>query len=197
MKIRRLQTEEMTQVVELSEYVFNTWLAQRIPQEEVRDFFHSYMNAEELSRQVENGELFVWGQFSPGRKSSQPVLTGVCAMTSQGLITMLYIHPYCQNDKLGQQFLMTMRSFASAELQLNHVYVNAVPIDTAGYFRRFGFYEAGRGQQGNMPYIALAANTVYAKQYEHKEIPFRVMISLIAGFSAAVLVSGISWVLLV
>mgnify|MGYP000565113306 FL=1 len=97
------------------------------------------MDADRLTDEERAGVLVVFGAFDSN------VLCGVCGMTNEGHITMLYVHPQYLRRGIGKKLLERVRIYARMQLKLMQVSVNAMPAYTADYFSRVGFKSAYRG----------------------------------------------------
>lgn len=60
--------------------------------------FDEYMDADRLTDEERTGALVVFGAFDSN------VLCGVCGMTNEGHITMLYVHPQYLRRGIGKSF---------------------------------------------------------------------------------------------
>lgn len=184
MIIRRLTNEEIPQACELARGVYEIAIRRNFPGGESHAFFDEYTDEERLCAEAAQGQLFMWGACEGD------MLVGVCAMTIQGHITMLYVHPLHVKKGIGKKLLRKARIFARMELKLQQVSVNAVPAYTAGYFRKAGFTELYQGGMPSNMYIPLVADSINQVEYEHKSIPRKVFFGVSAGFACVVFASG-------
>lgn len=128
--------------------------------------FDEYMDADRLTDEERAGVLVVFGAFDSN------VLCGVCGMTNEGHITMLYVHPQYLRRGIGKKLLERVRIYARMQLKLMQVSVNAMPAYTADYFSRVGFKSAYQGGfcngQGDM-YVPMTAKA-YIRWSIHRDI---------------------------
>lgn len=64
------------------------------------------MDADRLTDEERTGVLVVFGAFDSN------VLCGVCGMTNEGHITMLYVHPQYLRRGIGKKLLERVRIYA-------------------------------------------------------------------------------------
>lgn len=184
MIIRRLTNEEIPQACELARGVYEIAIRRNFPGGESHAFFDEYADVSRLCAEAEQGQLFMWGACD------DDMLVGMCAMTVQGHITMLYVHPLYTKKKIGRKLLEKARIFARMELERQQVSVNAVPAYTAAYFRKAGFTDIYQGGMPGSMYIPLVAQSINQVEYEHKSIPRKVFFGVSAGFACVVFASG-------
>ena len=185
MKIEKLTSEDMLQASQLARFVYDHSLrAQARP--EMTAFFEEYVKPEYLQRELEAGELTVWGV------RGKEYLLAVGALNREGLVTMLYVHPRCQGEKLGKKLVFSMQKYARTELGLSGIAVNATPAFTAGFFQKAGFSQTDYSQNSESPFISMEAPSVYLKDYPQKKVPgwltavIFVAVSLIAVVGTAI-----------
>ena len=146
------------------------------------------MDADRLTDEERTGVLVVFGAFDSN------VLCGVCGMTNEGHITMLYVHPQYLRRGIGKKLLERVRIYARMQLKLMQVSVNAMPAYTADYFRRVGFKSAYQGGfcdgQGDM-YVPMTAKSIYQVEYTPRHISDKTFIAISVGFTCLVFVSGV------
>lgn len=164
MEIRILTIEEIPQAVSLANGVFNYCLRNYIKDQQTVDFFLGYANEENIRQMMQGGRLILWGGFE------QNNLVAMSGMQREGHITMLYVLPLFQRRDWGKELLLEMRSYARKELHLERVTLNAVPVQTAGYFAKRKFQSINLPNP-MAPYISMQAKAVEKVSYEKKPIP--------------------------
>ena len=154
MKIRKLTNEEIKGACAFAVSIYNIAIRGCFRTQESHRYFDEYMDADRLTDEERTGALVVFGAFDSN------VLCGVCGMTNEGHITMLYVHPQYLRRGIGKKLLERVRIYARMQLKLMQVSVNAMPAHTADYFRRVGFKSAYQGGfcngQGDM-YVPMTA----------------------------------------
>ncbi len=150
------------------------------------------MDADRLTDEERTGVLVVFGAFDSN------VLCGVCGMTNEGHITMLYVHPQYLRRGIGKKLLERVRIYARMQLKLMQVSVNAMPAYTADYFRRVGFKSAYQGGfcngQDDM-YVPMTAKSIYQIEYTPRRIADKTFIAISVGFTCLVFFSGVIYAL--
>ena len=146
------------------------------------------MDADRLTEEERTGALVVFGAFDSN------VLCGVCGMTNEGHITMLYVHPQYLRRGIGKKLLERARIYARMQLKLMQVSVNAMPAYTADYFRRVGFkstYQGGFCNGQSDMYVPMTAKSIYQIEYTPRRISDRTFIAISVGFTCLVFFSGV------
>ena len=188
MKIRKLTNEEIKGACAFAVSIYNIAIRGCVRTQECHRYFDEYMDADRLTEEERNGALVVFGAFDSN------VLCGVCGMTNEGHITMLYVHPQCLRRGIGKKLLERARIYARMQLSLMQVSVNAMPAYTADYFRRVGFKSAGQGGfyngQSDM-YVPMTAKSIYQVEYTPRRISDRTFIAISVGFTCLVFFSGV------
>ena len=188
MKIRKLTNEEIKGACAFAVSIYNIAIRGCVLTQECHRYFDEYMDADRLTEEEGNGALVVFGAFESN------VLCGVCGMTNEGHITMLYVHPQYLRRGAGKKLLERARIYARMQLSLMQVSVNAMPAYTADYFRRVGFKSAGQGGfyngQSDM-YVPMTAKSIYQVEYTPRRISDRTFIAISVGFTCLVFFSGV------
>ena len=188
MKIRKLTNEEIKGACAFAVSIYNIAIRGCVRTQECHRYFDEYMDADRLTEEERNGALVVFGAFDSN------VLCGVCGMTNEGHITMLYVHPQCLRHGIGKKLLERARIYARMQLSLMQVSVNAMPAYTADYFSRVGFKSTGQGGfcdgQSDM-YVPMTAKSIYQVEYTPRRISDRIFIAISVGFTCLVFFSGV------
>ena len=188
MKIRKLTNEEIKGACAFAVSIYNIAIRGCVRTPDCHRYFDEYMDADRLTEEEGNGALVVFGAFESN------VLCGVCGMTNEGHITMLYVHPQYLRRGAGKKLLERARIYARMQLSLMQVSVNAMPAYTADYFRRVGFKSAGQGGfyngQSDM-YVPMTAKSIYQVEYTPRRISDRTFIAISVGFTCLVFFSGV------
>ena len=188
MKIRKLTNEEIKGACAFAVSIYNIAIRGCFRTQESHRYFDEYMDADRLTEEERTGALVVFGAFNSN------VLCGVCGMTNEGHITMLYVHPQCLRRGTGKKLLERARIYARMQLKLMQVSVNAMPAYMAEYFRRVGFKSTVQGGfcngQSDM-YVPMTAKSIYQVEYTPRRISDRTFIAISAGFTCLVFFSGV------
>lgn len=188
MKIRKLTNEEIKGACAFAINIYNIAIRGCGWTQECHRYFDEYMDADRLTEEERNGALVVFGAFESN------VLCGVCGMTNEGHITMLYVHPQYLRRGAGKKLLERARIYARMQLSLMQVSVNAMPAYTADYFRRVGFKSTYQGSfcdgQSDM-YVPMTAKSIYQVEYTPRRISDRTFIAISVGFTCLVFFSGV------
>ena len=188
MKIRKLTNEEIKGACAVAVSIFNIAIRGCFRTQESHRYFDEYMDADRLTDEERAGVLVVFGAFDSN------VLCGVCGMTNEGHITMLYVHPQYLRRGIGKQLLERVRIYARMQLKIMQVSVNAMSAYTADYFRRVGFKSAYQGGfcngQDDM-YVPMTAKSIYQVEYTPRHICDKTFIAISVGFTCLVFFSGL------
>lgn len=188
MKIRKLTNEEIKGACAFAVSIYNIAVRGCFRTQDSHRYFDEYMDADRLTDEERTGVLVVFGAFDSN------VLCGVCCMTNEGHITMLYVHPQYLRRGIGKKLLERVRIYARMQLKLVQVSVNAMPAYTADYFRRVGFKSAYQGGfcngQGDM-YVPMTAKSIYQVEYTPRHIADKTFIAISVGFTCLVFFSGV------
>lgn len=188
MKIRKLTNEEIKGACAFAVSIYNIAIRGCFRTQDCHRYFDEYMDADRLTEEERSGALVVFGAFDSN------VLCGVCGMTNEGHITMLYVHPQYLRRGIGKKLLERVRIYARMQLNLMQVSVNAMPAYTAEYFRRVGFKSAYQGGfcnvQGDM-YVPMTAKSIYQVEYTPRHISDKTFIAISVGFTCLVFFSGV------
>ena len=164
MEIRILQSEEIKIASGLSRYVFDTCLRNRMEYPQTIAFVEQYIVDENLMKMHEDGKLVLWGIFEGVQ------LVAVSGMQSDGLITLLYVLPQCQNRGYGSQLLKVMCSYAKEICGFSKVTLNANPAWTSFYFGKKGFSKVDVNQDLKAPFVPMYAPTTNSEVYEKRKV---------------------------
>lgn len=188
MKIRKLTNEEIKGACAFAVNIYNIAIRSSFRTQDCHRYFDEYMDADRLTDEERTGVLVVFGAFDSN------VLCGVCGMTNEGHITMLYVHPQYLRRGIGKKLLERVRIYARMQLKLMQVSVNAMPAYMADYFRRVGFKSAYQGGfnngQGDM-YVPMTAKSIYQVEYKPRHIADKTFIAISVGFTCLVFFSGL------
>ena len=188
MKIRKLTNEEIKGACAFAVGIYNIAIRGCFRTQECHRYFDEYLDADRLTEEERTGALVVFGAFDSN------VLCGVCGMTNEGHITMLYVHPQYLRRGIGKKLLERARIYARMQLKLMQVSVNAMPAYTADYFRRVGFKSTCQGEfcngQSDM-YVPMTAKSIYQVEYTPRRISDRTFIAISVGFTCLVFFSGV------
>ena len=188
MKIRKLTNEEIKGACAFAVNIYNIAIRGCFRTQESHRYFDEYMDADRLTEEERTGALVVFGAFDSN------VLCGVCGMTNEGHITMLYVHPQYLRRGIGKKLLERARIYARMQLSLMQVSVNAMPAYTADYFRRVGFkntYQGGFCNGQSDMYVPMTAKSIYQVEYTPRRISDRTFIAISVGFTCLVFFSGV------
>ena len=188
MKIRKLTNEEIKGACAFAISIYNIAIRGYVRTPDCHRYFDEYMDADRLTEEERNGALVVFGAFESN------VLCGVCGMTNEGHITMLYVHPQYLGRGAGKKLLERARIYARMQLSLMQVSVNAMPAYTADYFRRVGFkstYQGGFCNGQSDMYVPMTAKSIYQVEYTPRRISDRTFIAISVGFTCLVFFSGV------
>lgn len=188
MKIRKLTNEEIKGACAFAVSIYNIAIRGCFRTQDCHRYFDEYMDADRLTDEERTGVLVVFGAFDSN------VLCGVCGMTNEGHITMLYVHPQYLRRGIGKKLLERVRIYARMQLKLMQVSVNAMPAYTAEYFMHVGFKRAYQGDfcngQGDM-YVPMTAKSIYQVEYTPRHISDKTFIAISVGFTCLVFFSGV------
>ena len=188
MKIRKLTNEEIKGACGFAVSIYNIAIRSSFRTQDCHRYFDEYMDADRLTDEERTGVLAVFGAFDSN------VLCGVCGMTNEGHITMLYVHPQYLRRGIGKKLLERVRIYARMQLKIMQVSVNAMPAYMADYFRRVGFKSAYQGGfcngQSDM-YVPMTAKSIYQIEYTPRRIADKTFIAISVGFTCLVFFSGV------
>ena len=189
MELRILQKEELDAVSGLSRYVFDYCLRNRMEYPQTIAYVEEYIAAPNLKHLYEDGKLMVWGIY----ESEQ--LVAVAGMQTDGMITMLYVLPQCQNRGYGSRLLKTMREHAKAEWGFDKVVLNANPAWTSGYFGKMGFVYKDPTQDLRMPYAPMYAKSSDIVGFEKRPISKKIVAFAIVSSVLLATIAGVSYMI--
>lgn len=131
-RIRPLQTAELSAASILIREVFDTFEAPGYPPEGV-ETFRRFTAPETLTARLHSGEMSIWGAFC-GQQ-----LTGVLASRSPSHISLLFVDtPYHRQGIARALFSVFRDHCLAARPVLRHITVNSSPYAVEIY-RRLGF----------------------------------------------------------
>lgn len=151
MEIRILKEDELAYASGLSRLVFDSSLRNRMEFTQSIPFVENYIGENNLKTMYQEGRLTVWGAIEEGR------LIGVGGIQSDGMITLLYVLPQYVQRGCGRKLIQTMKTYASQNLHLSNVTVNAAPAWTSMYFRKHGFVPIHENQNISVPFVPMQA----------------------------------------
>lgn len=186
MNIRILEGSELHEACTLVRNVYDMAIRGGEGADRINAFFDDYVVEGDIIEQVYAGKLIVWGGYE------KTMLAGVCAMTIQGHITMLYVYPQFLRRGIAKKLLRKARIYAGTKLSIPNVSVNAIPAYTAGYFARNGFVQMGVVQNEPL-YIPMQASGINQIEYEHRSISNGILLGVLGGFFAIVAVIGLAY----
>lgn len=175
MEIRILQKEEIKTASGLSRYVFDTCLRNRMEYPQTIAFVEEYIAEENINTLSEEGKLLLWGCFEGAQ------MVAVCGMQSDGMITMLYVLPQCQNRGYGSQMLGVMREYARDVCGFEKVTLNANPAWTSFYFSKKGFANVNPDQDLRAPFVPMHAMSNNIDGYEKRPVSKKWVVLSIVG----------------
>lgn len=133
MEIRLLYGNELQMAVYTAHETFERCVRPYTRSQSEIDRYYRYVNVEHLWQEMSAGRLFLWGVFENGQ------MCAVSAMQSIGHITMLYVKPYCQRRKMGEQLVNYMCAYAVNILHKERVTIQVTPVSVAAFFYHIGF----------------------------------------------------------
>lgn len=175
MIIRIVQEEELKIASGLSRYVFDTCLKNRMEFPQTIDFVERYIAEENLRGLSQEGKLILWGVYEGEQ------LVAVSALQSDGMITMLYVLPQCQNRGYGSALLIAMREYAKNALGFSKVTVNANPAWTSFFFVKKGFVNFDKNQKLRVPFVPMYALSDNIAGFEKRPVSKVVIAAAVAG----------------
>lgn len=151
MEIRILKEDELANAAGLSRYVFDNCLRNRMEFPQTIAFIEEYVCAENILRLYREEKLTLWGTFY------QEQLIAASGLQSDGMITMLYVLPQFQKQRIGRNMLLAMREFARDRYGFEKVLLNAAPAWTSFYFANQGFSCIHPKQSVRVPFVSMHA----------------------------------------
>lgn len=175
MEIRILQEEELKIASGLSRYVFDYCLRNRMEYPQTIAFVEEYIAEANLRKLYEENKLLLWGVFEKEQ------MVAVSGMQSDGMISLLYVLPQCQNRGYGSNLLKTMREYAKAMFNFDRVTVNANPAWTSFFFGKKGFIYFDAKQDLHAPYVPMYALSTNIQGFEKRPVSKIVYAYAVAG----------------
>lgn len=175
MEIRVLQKEEIKNASGLSRYVFDTCLRNRMEYPQTIAFVEEYIAEANLAQLLDEGKLILWGAFEGTQ------IVAVSGMQSDGMITLLYVLPQCQNRGYGSRMLKVMREYAKEVCKFEKVMVNANPAWTSFFFNKKGFAYVNANQDLRVPFVPMYAMSANIDGYEKRPVPKAVIVFTVIG----------------
>ena len=151
MEIRILREEELKTASGLSRYVFDYCLRNRMEYPQTIAFVEEYIAEENLRKLTSEKKLFLWGVYEGEQ------MVAVSGIQSDGMITLLYVLPQCQNRGYGSGLLKAMGEYAKDVCGFQKVLVNANPAWTSFFFKKKGFYYMNANQDLKAPFVPMYA----------------------------------------
>ena len=175
MEIRMLQKEEIKIASGLSRYVFDYSLRNRMEYPQTIAYVEEYIAEYHLQTAFDACEIILWGAFENYQ------MVGVSAMQRDGLITMLYVLPQCQNKGYGSKLLREMRNYAKESCNFSKVSVNATPAWTSFYFTKRGFLNVNPAQDIKAPFVPMYSSSDCIDGYVKRPVSKGVIIGTVVG----------------
>jgi len=175
MEIRILQAEEIKIASGLSRYVFDYCLRNRMEYPQTIAFVEEYIAEANLRKLFEEQKLILWGAFE-GQQ-----MVAVSGLQSDGMISLLYVLPQCQNRGYGSQLLKTMREYGKNICNFAGVTVNANPAWTSFFFGKKGFYHVNFNQDFHAPFVPMYASSTNIGGFEKRPVSKMVIALAIVG----------------
>lgn len=175
MEIRILQEEELKIASGLSRYVFDNCLRNRMEFPQTIAFVEEYIAEANLRKLWEEHKLVLWGVF----ESEQMV--AVSGMQSDGMISLLYVLPQCQNRGYGSKLLTIMREYGKNVCNFERVTVNANPAWTSFFFGKKGFIYFDSKQDFHVPFVPMYALSGNIAGFEKRPVSKKVIAFAVAG----------------
>ncbi len=175
MEVRILQEEELKNASGLSRYVFDYCLRNRMEYPQTIAFVEEYIAEANLRKLCEESKLILWGIFEGEQ------MVAVSGMQSDGMISLLYVLPQCQNRGYGSMLLKTMREYGKEACNFSKVTVNANPAWTSFFFGKKGFTNVNPNQDLRAPFVPMYALSNNIEGFETRPVSKRVIAFAIAG----------------
>lgn len=189
MEIRILQKEEINIASGLSRYVFDFCLRNRMEFPQTIEYVEDYIAASNLMLLVEENKLVLWGAFEGNQ------MVAVAGLQLDGMITMLYVLPQCQNKGYGSRLLKTMREYAKNACGFEKVVLNANPAWTSGYFGKMGFVNTNSIQDMHMPFVSMYAKSSDIAGFEKKTVSKKVIVFAIIASILLATIAGTAYMI--
>ena len=184
MEIRILESEEIKNASGLSRYVFDYCLRNRMQYPQTVAFVEDYIAEANLKKLYDACELILWGAFE------EQQLVAVSGLQRDGLITLLYVLPQCQNKGYGAKLLQVMRKYAKDVCAFSQVTLNANPAWTAPYFKKQGFSNMNPNQDRMAPFVPMHAFSEDIEGFEKRFVSKGVIALTIFGSVAFATIVG-------
>lgn len=175
MEIRILQETELKIASGLSRYVFDYCLRNRMEYPQTIAFVEEYIAEASLRKLCAEGKLILWGVFEGEQ------MVAVSGMQSDGMITLLYVLPQCQNRGYGSKLLKIMREYAKDVCNFSKISVNANPAWTSFFFGKKGFVNVNPNQDLRAPFVPMYALSNNIDGFEKRPVPKKVIAFAVAG----------------
>lgn len=175
MEIRVLQNEEIKIASGLSRYVFDTCLRNRMEYPQTITFVEEYIAEDNLRKLCDESKLLLWGMFEGEQ------MVAVSGMQSDGMITMLYVLPQCQNRGYGSRLLKTMREYGRDFCHFEKLTLNANPAWTSFFFGKKGFSNVNKNQDLHVPFVPMYALSNNIDGFEKRPVSKKVIGIAVAG----------------
>ncbi|MEG0721538.1 MAG: GNAT family N-acetyltransferase [Lachnospiraceae bacterium] len=135
METRILKQEEVLDALHLIWAVFAESVAPSYSKEGVEEF-QRFIKYENVRTQMQQQKLIFFGSFLEGK------MCGASAMDSYGHVRLLFVQSQFQKQGMGSRLLLQMKNYASHELKVSIVQVNAAPQALA-FYQTQGFCVTG------------------------------------------------------
>ena len=168
MEIKTLSPADARLAASLAQVVFRGSIEPNSPIPQMHAMFYEYADEDRIAQLVADGQLTVWGAFEEG------YLCGMGAMQPEGHITMLYVLAQWTKRGIGTALLQTMQKCAFEERKLTRLTVNAYPIWTVGFFRKFQFKNS-KEQSPRGEFVSMAIDLKGIKVYRKRSFPATAM----------------------
>ena len=175
MEIRILQNEEIKIASGLSRYVFDACLRNRMEYPQTIAFVEAYITEENLVKMCEERKLLLWGAFEGTQ------IVAVSGMQSDGMITLLYVLPQCQNRGYGSRMLKVMRTYAKDACGFERVTLNANPAWTSFFFGKKGFSNVNANQDLKAPFVPMYAMSTNIEGFEKRPVSKKWIVLAVVG----------------
>ncbi len=189
MEVRILQKEEIDIASGLSRYVFDYCLRNRMEFPQTIAYVEDYIASASLKQLYEENRIVLWGAFDGAQ------MVAVSAMQSDGMITMLYVLPQCQNKGYGSRLLKIMREYAKNIWGFDKVILNANPAWTSGFFGKMGFVHANNSQNLHVPFVSMYAKSSDIAGFEKKTVSGKVIAFAIASSILFATIAGVVYMI--
>ena len=159
----------------MSRYVFDYCLRNRMEYPQTVAFVEEYIAEANLQKLCEENKLILWGAFE------EEQMVAVSGLQSDGMITLLYVLPQCQNKGYGSALLRVMREYAKNVCNFSKVTLNANPAWTSFFFGKKGFMHVNANQNLRAPFVPMYALSNNIAGFEKRPVSKRMIAFAVAG----------------